>query len=230
VAKSRGNRSADFFVAVASALFRVGLDLDYELSANPAHEIRRLAQSQSYPPWPFAARAAFLAAALPEWVRTCYMLGIWTTLRLSDVLTLPRSAFDGQGLAVTHGKTKRSGYIPAHSDLRAYLAELKPRGTIWVLDERGKPVSQTRASHAFREVLDGLGYPDLSFHGLRHTAATALAEAGASPQMIQAITGHQTSVMVEHYTRRREQKRLASEGMAKLEGTGTERETGKRPP
>ena len=48
--------------------------------------------------------------------------------------------------------------------------------------------------------LDRLGLTDLHFHGLRHTTATALAEAGCTSREIMAITGHQTEQMVKLYT------------------------------
>ncbi|HCV48790.1 MAG TPA: integrase, partial [Rhodobiaceae bacterium] len=39
----------------------------------------------------------------------------------------------------------------------------------------------------------------LTFHGLRHTVATKLADAGASTRVIQSITGHATPQQVETY-------------------------------
>ena len=41
-----GARAADHFVSVVSALFRCACDLDYDVEANPAHGIRRLAKSK----------------------------------------------------------------------------------------------------------------------------------------------------------------------------------------
>lgn len=52
-------------------------------------------------------------------------------------------------------------------------------------------------------------------------------EAGCSAHEIQSITGHRTLQMVEHYTKAARQKRLASAAITKLEGTGTEPESGK---
>jgi integrase len=66
------------------------------------------------------------------------------------------------------------------------------------------------------------GWINLHFHGLRHTTATALAEAGASSHEIMAITGHQTEQMVKHYTKGVEQKKLAPSAIRKLERGGGE--------
>jgi hypothetical protein len=43
-----------------------------------------------------------------------------------------------------------------------------------------------------------------------------LAEAGCTPHQIAAITGHATLAMVQKYSKAAEQKRLATEAMAKL--------------
>jgi integrase len=48
-------------------------------------------------------------------------------------------------------------------------------------------------------------------HGLRHAAATRLAEAGASPHQIAAITGHKSLTEVARYTKTADQIRMAKE-------------------
>ena len=222
VAKRRGDRSADMFVAVCAALFRCGLDLDYGLEVNPAHDIRRISTPSSFKPWPKAARDAFEAAAAasacPRWVWTGYMIGLWTALRLENVLALSRRQFDGEGWDVTAFKTDDEGWLPACRELRGYLAELPVNGLTYVADAAGRPIPTRRFSGAFRDMLDRIGHPDLQFHGLRVTTATALFEAGASDAEAGAITLHRTRAMVHHYGRRASQKRLAKAAMRKLEG------------
>jgi integrase len=58
--------------------------------------------------------------------------------------------------------------------------------------------------------------PSCHFHGLRYSAAKMLAEAGCTPHQIAAITCHATLAMVQKYSKAAEQKRLATEAMAKL--------------
>ena len=48
-----------------------------------------------------------------------------------------------------------------------------------------------------------------------YSAAKMLAEAGCSTHQIAAITGHATLAMVQKYSKAAEQRRLASEAMAK---------------
>ena len=50
---------------------------------------------------------------------------------------------------------------------------------------------------------------NLTFHGLHHTVATKLADAGADAETIAAVTGHKSVAMVKHYTESRDQKKRA---------------------
>jgi integrase len=92
-------------------------------------------------------------------------------------------------------------------------------GLLLVTDETGKAIKADRLRKDLRAHLDALGLTDLHFHGLRHTTATALAEAGASSHEIMAITGHQTEQMVKLYTSKVRQKKLATRAINKLDGS-----------
>jgi integrase len=138
-------------------------------------------------------------------------------------------------IAVKPSKTERHTddneqlFIPTHKRLRAYLAELPMDALLFVVDSAGRPLDETTFSKDFRSALDAAGLAHLHFHGLRHTAGAALAEAGCSEKEIMAVLGHKTLSMVQKYTQGARRKRLASSAIAKLEGagTGTERENGK---
>ena len=41
---------------------------------------------------------------------------------------------------------------------------------------------------------------DASYHSLRHTFVTRAIEAGVPPPIVQALVGHSTAAMTEHYT------------------------------
>ena len=220
-------RTQDAFVAAVSRMFTVGMDLGYT-DRNPAARIARLNQSESFLPWPAAARAKFEASDMQDWMRTAYMLGLWTGQRESDVLRLNRARFDGAGFTIRQGRPEakrgkgRSGpvvelYIPAAKPLREYLATRTFPGLLFVTDGAGKPIKQTDLIHALRAHLDSLGLPELSFHGLRHTTATLIAENDGTSKEIMAVTGHRTSAMVDRYTRGAAQKKLAQRGIAKIE-------------
>jgi integrase len=91
---------------------------------------------------------------------------------------------------------------------------------LFVVDEEGRPVEESAFTKQFRRALIAANLPHLHFHGLRHTAGAALAEAGCSAKEIMAVLGHKTSAMVTKYTEGAEQRRLASAAIKKLQEAG----------
>jgi integrase len=220
-------RTQDLFVQAASRMFSIGMDLGYT-DRNPAARIARLNDPQSYEPWPIEAHQKFIVSEMPQWMRTAYMLGLWTAQREGDILRLARARFDGAGFTIRQGRPEakrgkgRKGkivtlYIQAAYPLREYLDRCTFPGLLFVTDEVGKPIPATLFRHTLRAHLDAIGLTDLHFHGLRHTTATALAELGGSDSEIQALLGHQTRQMAERYTKKASQKRLAAAAVTRLE-------------
>ena len=54
-------------------------------------------------------------------------------------------------------------------------------------------------------------------HGLRKAGSRRLAQAGATPHEIMAVTGHKSLAEVQRYTRGVEQERAAEAAFSKLE-------------
>jgi integrase len=218
----KGDRTADLFVSVVSRCFRIGMDLGY-VETNPAAEIGRINTAESYVPWTAAQRTAFESSNPPQHLYVGYMLSLWTSLRLGDVLRLARTCYDGAGFVTGHTKSNRlsgkalQSYLPAAAQLRTFLEGQEFAGVLFVTTADGRRLSERRFSQEFRGWLDGLGLKDLHFHGLRVSTATALAEAGASGKEIAAITGYRSMQMVEHYTKGAEQKTLANAAILKLD-------------
>jgi len=224
-------RTQDLFVAVVSRMFTIGMDLGYT-DRNPAARIERLNTSESFLPWSRELRKKFEKADLPGWLRTAYMIGLYTGQRLSDVLRLARARYDGTWFHIRQGRPDavrgkgRKGRIvevdiPAVAVLRKHLERSTFPGLLFVTHEDGAAVKDFELQHDLRTILDGLGYPDHSFHGLRHTTGTALAECGATDREIMSILGHLTEQMVTRYTKKANQRVLAKSAMQKLEdGSG----------
>src|SRR5262245_60696262 len=125
-------RTQDLFVHAVSRMFGIGMDLGYT-DRNPAARIARLNDPQSFDPWLLTAHQTFIASEMPQWMRTAYMLGLWTAQREGDILRLARARYDGAGFSIRQGRpeTKRGKgrkgkivelYIQAARPLREYLA------------------------------------------------------------------------------------------------------------
>ena len=219
-------RTQKLFTQVASALFNFGVDNDY-CSLNPAARMKRIGKPKSYVSWSDEQCDAFEASLPPRHLMTAFMIARFAGQRRGDVLRMARTAYDGSSIEVRQEKTDEPLTIRAHRRLKAYLDQLPKDSLLFVVDANGQPVDETAFSKEFRAALDAAGLNRLHFHGLRHSAGRALAEAGCSAHEIQSVLGHRTLQMVQHYTKAAQQKRLASAAITKLEGTGTEQESGK---
>jgi len=109
------------------------------------------------------------------------------------------------------GKGSKERVVPygalAQESMTFYLTNARPRlahgdsGAAVFLGLRGKRVDQRVVRSMVHEVLAGIeGSPDLSPHGLRHSAATHLIEGGADIRTVQEILGHASLSTTQLYT------------------------------
>lgn len=159
---------------------------------------------------------------LPENLRRAVVLALYTGQRQTDCLAMLWSAYDGDGIAVKQQKTGAELWVPCHSALRAELdAWKRDAASVRILTSaRGRPWpvgSNSFATTFCRATADCAPLAGLAFHGLRHTAASRMAEAGCSELQIGAVTGHLTLSTLSLYTRGARQKGMASAAILRLE-------------
>ncbi len=171
-----------------------------------------------------------LYSAAPEDWRTAVLLGAFCGARLGDAANMPWSAVDLEGGVIRFlpKKTAASGkelVMPIHPVLAEHLRPLAPhvpRGARMLCPAlAGRPVGGMNGlSREFKGVMAAAGVaeatgaaaaktgpkqrkvPRLSFHSLRHTMVSALANAGVAPDLRQALAGHSSERMSERYTHR----------------------------
>jgi integrase len=101
-----------------------------------------------------------------------------------------------------------------------------------VVGARGRPYTESGFRAMFFKMIrklrdDRKVAGGLTFHGLRHTTGTKLAEAGCDTRDIMAITGHSTEAMAGHCAKEADQRRRARSAIRKLERhTDGKRKTG----
>lgn len=212
-------RTADLFLQAVRRVFGLAVD-DEAIDVNPAAGIAALGGGGSHAAWSEAQCAAFEAAAaegrVPGWALTAYLLGRYTAQRRGDVLRLTWAAYDGRTIRLRQGKTGAELAILVHPRLKAHLDGLARTALYMVTSPTGRPWDPRNFSRELREALDGIGLAGVSFHGLRHLSASALAEAGASEREIMAVTGHKSAESVQRYTRAARQARMAARAIGKL--------------
>jgi integrase len=210
-------RAANYMVTTMHRLLNIGIDRGFR-SDNPAARIPKLKTGPGHKPWTDAMIAQFRAAIpLGQPMRTALELGLGTGQRRGDVLKMTWGDYDGTGIAVVQGKTGARLWIPCPNALKACLGALERRPGPILCRQDGKGFQPRHFSEQFAAAVETAGLPGATFHGLRHAAATALAEAGCDTRDIMAITGHSTDAMVRHYTKGADQRMRAKAAVVKLE-------------
>ena len=78
-------------------------------------------------------------------------------------------------------------------------------------------MSQRPEHHVRRMVRQGRAFTKVHAHGLQQELHTIAAEAGGTPHEMMALSGHKTLGEVTRYTAAANRKKLAAEGMRKIE-------------
>jgi integrase/recombinase XerD len=154
--------------------------------------------------------------------RLAFDLLRYTTCRREDVPRLGRQHICDGRIRFRQAKNEHRNPIevdiPLHPSLMASIAATKVGNMTFLITEYGKPFTANGFGNRFKDWCRQADLPHCSAHGVRKATSTALAEAGATPHEIMAITGHQTLEEVERYTKTASRKKTADAAMAKLRG------------
>jgi integrase len=156
----------------------------------PPERVERLYHAdRSEKIWTEQNVAAFMAVA-SEPLQRALVLALETGQRQGDLLVLPWSAYDGTWIRLRQSKTGRAVNIPVTRRLRAVLENTPRTATVILTNKRGIPWQPNRFRKAWGDATRNAEIADRTFHDLRGTAVTRLAEAECSAAEIAAITGH----------------------------------------
>jgi integrase len=162
--------------------------------------------------------ADLVLAAEGDW-RTCTLLGYYTAARLRDCCNLKIEQIDwAQGIITVHQrKTKRQAWVPLHPCLARHLLKiLKGRpafGYVCPSLANRKSGGKTGLSKEFAAIMKQAGvdqgliagkgkrrFSTLSFHSLRHSFNSHLANLGVDQETRRVMTGHSTKAANTDYT------------------------------
>jgi integrase len=215
--------AADLAMSLISALWEFGTEqLGLELDADPTNGVKRVHKvAHEHEPWPPELIERFLREARPS-LRLAVKLALYTGQRRSDLVKMKWSQFwrDEKGrnwIEVRQQKTGTPLSIPCHGALRAELESMPRVAETILIGERGRSLTGKSLGALVRRALREMGVNGYAIHGLRKNAAVALADAGCEVLEIAAITGHLKLEMVQHYSKRRDQRRHALSAIDKWE-------------
>lgn len=136
-------------------------------------------------------------------LKLCYGMG----LRVSEVVGIKVSHIDSERMTVhiVGAKGKKDRYVPLPKrilpTLRAYYKAYQPKEYL-LEGQYGGPYSKSSVQHVFKKALRNAGiHKNIGVHGLRHSYATHLLEAGADLRFIQELLGHNSVKTTQIYTK-----------------------------
>lgn len=167
----------------------------------------------------FTAREVqtLLSSASADW-KTAILLGYYVGARLGDVVSLTWASVDlAEGVIFyNQGKTGARVEVPIHPELEEHLLKIagdSPTGFLCPKLGRVKISGRRGLSRQFADLMAKVGldqrqiqlsksrkFSQLSYHSLRHSFSSALANAGVSADVRMKLTGHKSIDVHQRYT------------------------------
>lgn len=155
----------------------------------------------------------------PAHLRSAFTLALYTGQRQGDLLRLPWSAMKDGRIRLRQSKTGRRVSIPIANTLAAEIALIPKRGPIMLTSSDHRPWTSDGFSASWRKACKFARIEGVTFHDIRGTAVTKLAESGCTVPEIATITGHSVSdvdsILDSHYLSRSDA--LADNAIKRLE-------------
>lgn len=216
VAANKTARTANLSVKVVSAALNAALRQGY-IPSNPATAVESLpVKSEERSTFTPSQVSQLVRAANKDW-QGAILLGYYTGARLGDVANMRWDVIDWRNKVIrfTPSKTKKPIAIPLHRDLEHELLKnagigkapmfpsLVGKGTGGKHGLSGRfaaIMSKAGIVGKRRQASGGRTLSSLSFHSLRHSFNSAMANAGISQEVRQKLTGHASAEMNKIYT------------------------------
>ena len=198
--KARDKHEPKFANQVVTSLkmvFRYGIEQGTVAGDNPAAGLEKATGGRKRPNRPATPdEAVQLLLAAPRPFLPVLALGLYCGIREGDIAALPRNCVEGDWIGFEQGKTRRWHFAYMGEDLRRILADMVPHdATTLLASSRGTPWTTEGIKSAMKRLTDQLERagriaPRITFHGLRHTGATWLEEAGYEEGQTKHFLGH----------------------------------------
>lgn len=157
--------------------------------------------------------ATVLAAVEPMMYRAVVMTAYGAGLRIREACSLHIADIDAKRgvIHVREGKRGRDRYVMLsprlHHFLREYWRQVRPPGThLFPGAKPSRAITPKAVAAALRKAVATTGIKKrITMHGLRHSFATHLLEAGTDIRVIQVLLGHRsirTTAMYAHVSTR----------------------------
>ncbi len=169
------------------------------IDRNPVQGVPTLSEHNQKLRWLTKEEEDRLFKFLPEYLRPITTCALHTGMRLGEVLTLKWADVDFRQrmIRVEPAKNHKERHIPMNERLVELLSAMKPASETWEESPHvftsmrtGVRFDSDGVGHAFKRDARRAGLFGVSFHTLRHTFASRLAQRGVPLNDIRELLGH----------------------------------------
>jgi integrase len=176
------------------------------IDRNPVVGVPQLPEHNDRLRWLTSKEEERVLGYAPEFLKPIVLTALHAGMRRGEIMRLKWADvdFDQRLIRVAESKSHKTRYIPINKTLFALLEAIEPftgpKGpSPYVFTN---PVTGTRyedVSHTFDRAATKAGFDDVTFHTLRHTFASRMAQDGVPLKAIQELLGHGTMQMTMRY-------------------------------
>ena len=203
--RQRKPASVNRELAILSGIFSMAVDYE-EIAQNPCRKIEALPENNQRTRHLSFEEEDRLFAALTgerEYLRGLVTVAIYSEPRRGELLKLRWSNvdFDLNVIYFTETKTNRDRSVPMEPIVQKALLELRDQtvDSEYVFTNPDTATRYTDIKKSFSAACREAGITNFTFHDLRHTFGTRLADAGVDVVKIKELMGHASIVTTMRY-------------------------------
>lgn len=210
---------ANNFLDAMRGLFKWAEEAQH-VEVNPALGIKNLKRPKTggFPMWEEEDIALFQHKwKIGTRERLAFEIFLNTGLRRGDVARLGKQHIRNGRLRIVTEKTKTEVDIPVPTVLLDIIRQSPTGDLVFIASlKTGLPLHKASLGNWFKRTAKEAGIGEKNGHGLRKAAATRLAEAGATPDELNAMFGWEGPTQSSVYTKKANRKKLADNAAKKL--------------
>jgi len=192
-------------LAMLSKAFSLAVKEWEWLKDNPVSKVPKEKEDNKRDRWLSDDEEASLLEHSPEWLRDIILFSLHTGLRQDELLSLTweRVNILRKTILIKDTKNGKPKTIPLNKTALGILESkarvISIKGRIVFHSKCGTKIDKHNLRRAFVIAMERAGIEDFTFHGLRHTFATRLAQSGCDLYKISKLLGHKDIKTTQRY-------------------------------
>jgi site-specific recombinase XerD len=192
-------------LAMLSKAFNVAVKEWEWLKDNPVSKVPREKEDNERDRWLTVDEEQSLLENSPEWLRDIVLFNLHTGLRQDELLSLTWDRVDmfRKTILIADTKNGKPRTIPLNKTALGILESkarvISIKSQIVFHSKSGTKIDKHNLRRAFVIAMGKAGIEDFTYHGLRHTFATRLAQSGDDLLRISKLLGHNDTKTTQRY-------------------------------